>query len=241
MEHLNTMVSGKLIVIEGLDGAGKTTLAEQLTQYFRASGMPVALVGWSEPSVIFSYIESLNTMHYPLYPQTYALLHNADFFLKLKTRIVPALQEGKVVICDRYWYTEIVRDIAMGLDHGCTQSVFRSVPEPDSVIYLQITPEKSQERVKERMRYLSQEVNTKSLGTLTGSLSSGIEYDEDGSVLTDEKREKKILAFQKKVLEAYEDFLKNKKNLIVVNGEDSMDTVFETIKNALDIVNTNKK
>lgn len=100
---MNDPVRGLFITLEGIDGAGKSTHLQWLTEYFRTRGREV--VGTREPGgtpLGEALRQLLLGSEDPIHPETEALLMFAARREHLDRVIVPALQAGRVVLCDRF-------------------------------------------------------------------------------------------------------------------------------------------
>jgi len=139
---------GLFVVIEGIDGAGKTTQARLLAQALTAQGHDVVLT--REPSdgpqgqKLRTYLSG-SSRH--LSPGEELDLFLADRREHVAGIIRPALEQGKVVITDRYYHSSVAYQGALGLDPqaiGAAHADF--APEPDLIVILAIPPEKARER-----------------------------------------------------------------------------------------------
>ena len=148
---------GYFIVFEGVDGGGKSTQIKMLSEYFKEVGYDVEL--HMEPthefigSLLWTYMRSKNRS---FNPETEALLFAADRIEHGKT-IQRALDEGKVIISDRYLHSSLAYQGAAGVDVEWMKSLNRHALKPDLVILLDIDPEKSLERVSDRDKTVFEE------------------------------------------------------------------------------------
>ena len=145
------MGRGFLIALEGVDGAGKTTQARLLAQALKARGHPVVLT--REPSSgpegqkLRRYLQG-PTRH--LTPEEELELFLADRREHVQQVIQPALEAGAVVISDRYYYSSVAYQGALGLDPATILAQnLAFAPEPDLVLLLTLpTPEALARRSK---------------------------------------------------------------------------------------------
>ena len=128
---------GRLIVIEGTDGVGRSTQVELLRGWLELEGYAVSNTGWTRSPLLSATIADAKAGH-QLTPITFSLLYAADFADRLEHEILPALQAGFVVIADRYMYTAFARNAVMGTDPEWTHEVFGMALVPDLVLYLEI-------------------------------------------------------------------------------------------------------
>ncbi len=133
-------LAGKLIVIEGTDGVGRTTQIEELKKWLEVKGFGVVTTGWTRSPLIGKTIDEAKSGH-TLNVNTYSLLYAADFADRLEHEIIPALRSGFVVLADRYSYTAFARSVVRGADRQWIRKVFGISLEPDAVFYMRINIE----------------------------------------------------------------------------------------------------
>jgi len=126
--------AGKLIVVEGADGSGRTTEVELLKNWLEIQGHAVVDVGLRRSNLVSEEIDRAKQGH-TLGPTTMALLYAADFGDQLENKIVPALSAGSTVLADRYIYTLMARAIGKygsldywesGMDLSLSRDLFES-------------------------------------------------------------------------------------------------------------------
>src|SRR5246127_4886141 len=130
-------VSGKLIVIEGTDGAGRTTQMELLKPWLEELGHAVLDTGMTRSTLAGDGIrrakEGVN-----LGRVTQSLFYATDFIDRLENEIVPALRAGFIVLTDRYIYSLMARAIIRGMDSSWIRSIYSVALKPDAVFYLRL-------------------------------------------------------------------------------------------------------
>ncbi len=126
---------GKLIVLEGPDGVGRSTQIALLREWLEASGYAVYASGFKRSELASRGIETAKQGH-TLGGLTMALFYATDFADRLERDIIPALQAGFVVLTDRYVYSMIARGMVRGVDKGWLQSLMGIALVPDAVLYL---------------------------------------------------------------------------------------------------------
>lgn len=138
-----------LIAIEGIDGAGKTTIARFLRDELQKMGYDVVLLKEPTDSEWGRKIkESLNNR---LSAEEELELFILDRKYDVEKNILPALKSGKIVIMDRYYYSNIAYQAARGIDAEKIRRMNEEIaPKPDLVILLDAPPELCLERVKKR-------------------------------------------------------------------------------------------
>jgi len=141
---------GAFIVIEGLDGSGKTTQARLLVQKLRSKHNAVYT---TEPShgKIGSFIrESCLYEEKRLDSAAEALLFAADRVEHVKNEVIPALNEGKLVISDRYVYSSLAYQGSAGLSLSWIEAVNKHALKPDFAIFLDVAPETVLQRLNRK-------------------------------------------------------------------------------------------
>jgi dTMP kinase len=128
-------LTGKLIIIEGADGSGRSTQMNRITQWLEVEGYGVVNTGWTRSPLMSDEIDRAKEGH-TLNPTTFSLLYVADFADRLENQIIPALNSGFIVLADRYIYTAFARNAVRGLDRKWTRKVYGFALEPDLVLYL---------------------------------------------------------------------------------------------------------
>ncbi len=141
---------GLFIVFEGIDGSGKSTYIKLLSQELRNKGHKVHETREQTPGKIGSLIkEYAEKGERHLYPETEALLFAADRTEHQK-EINQALEQGKIVISDRYLHSSLAYQGAAGVDLDWIREINFKAREPDMVILLDIAPDSSLRRVRDR-------------------------------------------------------------------------------------------
>jgi dTMP kinase len=138
-------LTGKLIVIEGADGSGRSTQMEVITNFLEQRGFAVVNVGLRRSTLVSSELEDAKEGNV-LGKQTLSLFYATDFADQLENRIVPALRAGYVVLADRYIYTLMARDRVRGMSVDWLESLYGMAIIPDKVFYLKASPENLVER-----------------------------------------------------------------------------------------------
>jgi dTMP kinase len=128
---------GKLIVIEGTDGVGRSTQIALLKEWLEQKGHAVLDTGLSRSGLVGKGIKRAKEGH-TLGRITLTLFYGTDFADRLEHEIVPALRAGFIVLTDRYIFSLIARAIVRGLDPLWVRSVYSFALKPDAVFYLHI-------------------------------------------------------------------------------------------------------
>ncbi|MBN1516080.1 thymidylate kinase [Candidatus Sumerlaeota bacterium] len=126
---------GKLIVLEGTDGSGRSTQMSRLTRWLEVEGYGVVNTGWTQSPLMQESIDRAKEGH-TLNNTTFSLFYLADFADRLESTIIPALKAGFIVLADRYIYTAYARNVLRGLDKNWTRKIYSFAIRPDLVCYL---------------------------------------------------------------------------------------------------------
>src|SRR5204862_3521166 len=121
---------GKLIVVEGIDGSGKSTQLQLATRYLQAKGLRPFFTEWNSADLVKA-VTKKGKKKMSLTPLTFSLLHSTDFAHRLVHNILPPLKAGMIVLADRYVYTAFARDAARGCDRDWLRRVYSFAPRPD--------------------------------------------------------------------------------------------------------------
>ena len=130
---------GLLIVFEGIDGSGKSTQISLLSDFLEHNAYAFTLTRWNSSDLVKDAI-SRSKKERRLSPALYFLLHAADMIDRHDGIIIPALRRNEIVVCDRYFYTGLVRDGLRGIDREYNRSIYQKVREPDMVIHFKVEP-----------------------------------------------------------------------------------------------------
>ena len=139
-KSINHGFDGLLIVVEGTDGAGKSTHVNMLAQYIKDKCYGCTVSEWKTSRLISGVINEAKERNM-LNTTTFSLLYAADYTDRLENEIIPALKAGFVVLMDRYIYTAYVRDSVRGHDINWVKNLYSFAPKPDLVFYLDVPVE----------------------------------------------------------------------------------------------------
>ena len=128
---------GKLIVIEGTDGVGRTTQINLLKPWLEQEGRAVLVTGMTRSTLAGRGIKRAKEGN-TLGRITLSLFYATDFADRLENEIVPALRAGFVVLTDRYIYSLMARALVRGIDPDWVRNLYSFAPRPDAVFYLRI-------------------------------------------------------------------------------------------------------
>lgn len=133
-------LSGKLIVLEGADGSGRTTEVGILREWLEVEGHAVVDTGLRRSTLVSEEIDRAKEGH-TFGATTMALLYAVDFADQLENKIIPALSAGSTVLADRYIYTLMARAIVRGASREWAQQTSGFALRPDLVVFLDARPE----------------------------------------------------------------------------------------------------
>ena len=140
---------GKLFVVEGIDGSGKTTQLGLLAKWLIAEGHRVFVTEWNSSALVKAATKTGKKKN-SLTPMTFSLLHATDFADRLLYKIIPPLKAGMIVLADRYTYTAFARDATRGVDRAWVRDLYSFAVRPDMALYFRVPIEVSVERLMAR-------------------------------------------------------------------------------------------
>src|SRR5213594_1372015 len=124
--------AGRLIVVEGADGSGRSTQIAHLVQWLEGGGHATVQVGLKRSTLVSEELEQAQNGNI-LSRTTLSLFYATDFADQLENIILPALRAGFIVLADRYIYTLMARDMVRGMDEAWLKNLYGMAPEPDAV------------------------------------------------------------------------------------------------------------
>jgi dTMP kinase len=197
------MKKGLLIALEGPDGCGKSTQVQLLDKYFKEKGFDVIRTREPGGTLISEKIRHiiLDNNNSEMGSMCEALLYAASRAQLADEVIKPALDEGKMVICDRFVYSSMVyqgigRDLGMEVVKTINDAALRGI-EADLVFMISIPYEKGLERKRKQQ-----------------------ELDRLENVGND---------FHKKVFDGYSKISKTYDKIIIIDGNQNIETIHEKI------------
>ena len=139
-------VQGRLVIVEGVDGSGKSTQIRLLEKWLRYIGIPVFFTEWNSSEQVKEIISKGKRKNL-LTPTTFSLLHATDFAARYERNIFPLLRAGYVVLADRYMYTAFARDVVRGCSPEWVRHVYGFAVKPDMAFYFRVPVEISFDRI----------------------------------------------------------------------------------------------
>jgi dTMP kinase len=137
---------GRLVVIEGTDGVGRSTQVALLREWLEDRGYAVVQSGFRRSDLASRGIQRAKRGH-TLDPLTLNLFYATDFWDRLERHIIPALRSGKVALVDRYIFSLIARAVLRGVPRDWMEDVYGMALVPDKIFYIDIEVEQLVPRV----------------------------------------------------------------------------------------------
>ena len=125
---------GKLIVVEGIDGSGKSTQISLLSRWLRSRGLAVAFSEWNSSPLVRETTRRGKKKEM-FTPSTFSLIHATDFADRTERYILPLVRAGAIVCADRYAYTAFARDVARGIDPQWVRNLYSFAIRPNLAFY----------------------------------------------------------------------------------------------------------
>src|SRR5499427_5697096 len=132
---------GKLFVVEGIDGSGKTTQLSLLAKWLSAEGHRVFVTEWNTSALVKAATKTAKKKN-ALTPMTFSLLHATDFADRLLYKIIPPLKAGMIVLADRY--------ATRGVDRQWVRELYSFAVRPDLALYFRVPIDVSVDRLLAR-------------------------------------------------------------------------------------------
>jgi dTMP kinase len=128
---------GRLIIVEGIDGSGKSTQLQLLQKWLLNSSFRVFDTEWNSSSLVKATIRRGKKKNL-LTPTTFSLLHATDFADRLNHLIIPPLKAGMIVCADRYVYTAFARDVVRGVHPDWVRNLYGFAVQPNIGFYFKV-------------------------------------------------------------------------------------------------------
>ena len=205
-------VKGKLIVVEGIDGSGKSTQIRLVGKWLKSRLIPVFMTEWNSSELV-KEITSKGKKKNSLTPTTFSLLHATDFADRYERNIFPLLRAGYIVLADRYVYTAYARDIVRGCNPKWIQKVYDFAVKPDAVFYFRVPIDIAIERIM---------VGRPKLKYYEAGMDLNLSNDPFDS----------YRIFQSRIIEQYESMIKPE-GFIVIDGTSGIEEQQQLVRNAI--------
>jgi dTMP kinase len=133
-------ITGSLVVIEGMDGSGRSTQIALLQEWLESEGFAVQTSGLRRSNLVGRDIDELLAKNAAT-RLTLALMYATDFFDQVEHRILPALRAGTIVLADRFIFTLIARGVVRGINRDYMSGLYAMALRPHLTFWLNVRPE----------------------------------------------------------------------------------------------------
>jgi len=137
---------GKLFIVEGIDGSGKSTQIALLQKWLESEGYVTFFSEWNSSPLVRG-VTRRGKKKRMLTPTTFSLIHATDFADRTEHHIMPPLKSGALVLADRYIYTAFARDVARGVDARWVRSLYQFAVKPTLGFYFRISLDEAMKRI----------------------------------------------------------------------------------------------
>lgn len=125
---------GRLFIVEGIDGSGKSTQLSLLHKWLESEGYVASFSEWNS-SPLVQDVTRRGKKKRMLTPMTFSLIHATDFADRTENRIIPPLKAGAIVLADRYIYTAFARDVVRGVHPDWVRGLYGFAVKPTVAFY----------------------------------------------------------------------------------------------------------
>ena len=203
---------GRLIVVEGIDGSGKSTQIDLLTKWLRKQGKPVYFSEWNSSELVKSTTR-LGKSEKMFTPTTFSLLQSTDFAHRWENKILPMLKAGVIVLADRYAFTAFARDVARGVDPTWVRELYSFAVLPNLALYFRVPLDVAVNRIlssRAKIKYYE------------AGMDLGLSNDKPTS----------FKMFQQLVINQYDQMV-SEFNFTVIDGSQSVETQQKEVRAAV--------
>jgi dTMP kinase len=147
--------SGRLFIVEGIDGSGKSTQLDLLRKWLVNLGYLVVFSEWNSSPIVRATTRR-GKREQLLSPMSFSLIHAADFASRTSATILPALRAGAIVLADRYVYTAYARDAVRGVNRAWLRRLYSFAPPPSLAFYFDVPLDEAVRRIlagRPRIKY----------------------------------------------------------------------------------------
>lgn len=137
---------GRLFVVEGTDGSGKSTQLSLLYQWLKSEGYSVFFSEWNSSPLVKDTTRRAKKRRL-FTPTTFSLLHATDFADRTERDIIPPLKAGAIVLADRYIYTAFARDVARGCNRAWVRELYKFAVRPTAAFFFRAPLDVAIERI----------------------------------------------------------------------------------------------
>ena len=144
---------GVFVVLDGIDGCGKSLHSKLLRDGLQARGFNAVRTWEPSENSVGKFIQAM-LMKEKTHPMVEALLFAADRYQHLQAEILPSLQSGKIIVCDRYLHSSLAYQGAQGVDANWIKTINDFAMKPDLAFYLDVTPSVGLGRIRRKKTVL---------------------------------------------------------------------------------------
>jgi dTMP kinase len=139
-------LAGRLFIVEGIDGSGKSTQLLLLQKWLESEGYVVYFSEWNSSALVRD-VTKRGKKKKMLTPMTFSLIHATDFADRTEHHIIPPLKAGAVVLADRYVYTAFARDVVRGVSPQWVRDLYAFAVKPTVAFYFRTPLDVSMKRI----------------------------------------------------------------------------------------------
>jgi dTMP kinase len=144
----NLDLPGRLFIVEGIDGSGKSTQLDLLHKWLVSQGYLVVFTEWNSSPIVKATTRRGKKRRL-LSPMSFSLIHAADFANRTHAQILPALEAGAVVLADRYVFTAFARDAVRGVSRAWVRRLYSFAVRPTAAFYFDVPLQEAIRRITE--------------------------------------------------------------------------------------------
>ena len=201
--------NGKLIVFEGISGCGKSSQIELLQTRLKRDGIRVITSSWNSDPTITEIISHCKRTRI-FTPITWSILQAADFAKRYVEIVLPALEDGMIVLLDRYIYTSIARDSIRGVDPSYIKKLYDYAKLPEGIIYIRTPVDVAFRRRINRYNKLAF-------------------YSSGGDVYGTKNLENSWMLYNEAISSQYDEFFREYTNILCINGTESVERIADQV------------
>src|SRR5918992_3039086 len=137
---------GRLFIVEGIDGSGKSTQLMLLQKWLESEGYVPSFSEWNSSPLVRD-VTKRGKKKKMLTAMTFSLIHATDFADRIEHDIIPPLKAGAVVLADRYIYTAFARDVVRGVSPKWVRDLYSFAVKPTVAFYFRTPLDVAMKRI----------------------------------------------------------------------------------------------